>query len=148
MYPGVTDPDNLDNYNSDSILNSVKKLLGIDSEYHAFDPDIIMHINTVLFIMYQMGIGKMYTISDEYASWSDYLGGREDLELIKTYVGSRVRQIFDPPQSSIVADALDKTVKELEWRLFSQTDLLTTFPEDLVTYEQRLKERQGKTNAL
>ena len=101
----------------DSILNSIKKMLGVDSEFNAFDVDIIIDINSVFFIMAQMGIGKQFRIEDESSTWSEYLEGREDLEAVKTYVYAKVRQMFDPPTSGILSDALDRTVKELEWRL-------------------------------
>lgn len=118
----------------DSILNSVKKMLGLDSGYDAFDMDIIMHINSVFFIMAQMGIGKQFKIEDAGSSWSEYLEGREDLDAVKSYVYVKVRQLFDPPTSGIMTDALDARVRELEWRLFSATDLTDTKPEDLVDY--------------
>lgn len=118
----------------DSILNSIKKMLGLDAEYDAFDMDIIMHINSVFFIMHQMGIGKQFRIEDEGSTWSDYLEGREDLEAVKSYMYAKVRQLFDPPTSGIMTDALDARVRELEWRLFSDTDLTDTKPEDLVDY--------------
>ena len=118
----------------DSILISVKKMLGVDSGFDAFDLDIIMDINSVFFIMAQMGIGKQFRIEDESSTWSEYLEGREDLEPVKTYMYAKVRQMFDPPTSGILADALDKTVKELEWRLFSATDLIDTKLEDIVPF--------------
>lgn len=124
----------------DSILNSVKKMLGLDSGYDAFDMDIIMHINSVFFIMAQMGIGKQFRIDDSSSSWSDYLEGREDLEAVKTYMYAKVRQMFDPPTVGAVKEALDNTVKELEWRLFSATDLVDTKPEDLIDYSLRSNE--------
>ena len=114
----------------DSILISVKKMLGLDSAFGAFDMDIVMHINSVFFIMAQMGIGKQFRIEDATSTWSEYLEGRSDLEAVKTYMYAKVRQIFDPPTGA-VADALDRTVKELEWRLFSATDLVDTKLEDI-----------------
>ena len=118
----------------ESILISVKKMLGLDSGYDAFDADIMMDINSVFFIMAQMGIGKQFRIEDESSTWSEYLEGREDLEAVKTYMYAKVRQMFDPPTVGAVKEALDMTVKELEWRLFSATDLTDTKPEDLVDY--------------
>ena len=120
----------------DSILVSVKKMLGIDSGYDAFDLDIITDINSVFFIMAQMGVGRQFQIDDANATWSEYLEGREDLAAVKTYMYAKVRQMFDPPTSGILNDALDRTVKELEWRLFSATDLTDTKPEDLVDYTE------------
>lgn len=117
----------------DSILISVKKMLGLDSAFDAFDADIIMHINSVFFIMAQMGIGKQFRIEDATSTWSEYLEGRSDLEAVKTYMYAKVRQIFDPPTGA-VSEALDRTVKELEWRLFSATDLVDTKLEDIVPF--------------
>lgn len=124
----------------ESILISVKKMLGVDSEFDAFDLDIITDINSVFFIMAQMGIGKQFSIEDANSTWSEYLEGREDLAAVKTYVYAKVRQMFDPPTSGILNDALDRTVKELEWRLFSATDLTDTKPEDLVDYQSKDEE--------
>lgn len=117
----------------DSILISVKKMLGLDSAFDAFDADIIMHINSVFFILAQMGIGKKFHIDGPDGTWSEYLDGRDDLEAVKTYMYAKVRQIFDPPTGA-VSDALDRTVKELEWRLFSATDLVDTKLEDIVPF--------------
>ncbi len=125
----------------DSILISVKKMLGIDSEYSAFDLDIITDINSVFFIMAQMGIGRQFQIDDNSSTWSEYLEGREDLNAVKTYMYAKVRQMFDPPTSGTLNDALDRTVKELEWRLFSATDLTDTKPEDLVDPEYEVIRR-------
>lgn len=133
MYPGLEDANK--DVNRDSILISVKKLLGIDPDYHAFDADLILHINSVFFIMAQMGIGQKFVIYDESDSWSAYLEGRDDLEAVKSYMYAKVRQMFDPPVGA-VAEALNNTVKELEWRLFSATDLTVTKPEDIVPYEE------------
>lgn len=144
---GCTNPSSVGYVDQDSILNSVKKLLGLDVNFKAFDADIIMHINSVFFIMEQMGIGPQFMIFDESDLWSTYLEGRTDLEAVKTYMGAKVRQMFDPPTSSILADALDRTVKELEWRLFSATDLTVTKPEDLIDYAARERERRRKKNS-
>lgn len=102
----------------DSILNSIKKMLGIDSEYDAFDPDIIMHINSVFFILHQLGVGpaEVFSISDEYSTWSDFISD-SNIEAVKSYVGLKVRLLFDPPTSTAVADSINKLIAELEWRL-------------------------------
>ena len=47
----------------DSILTSVKKLLGLAEGYTAFDADLIMHINSVLMILNQMGVGPEKTFA-------------------------------------------------------------------------------------
>jgi hypothetical protein len=102
----------------DSILNSIKKMLGIDAEYDAFDQDIIMHINSVFFILHQLGVGPAegFSISDEYSIWSDFISD-SNIEAVKSYVGLKVRLLFDPPTSTAVADSINKLIAELEWRL-------------------------------
>lgn len=101
----------------DSILTSIKKLLGITEEYEAFDADIIMHINTVFTILNQLGVGADgFYITDKTAVWSDFLSDRK-IEAVKTYVGLKVRTMFDPPTNSAVMQAMDKSISELEWRL-------------------------------
>ena len=104
---------------NDSILTSIKKLLGIDEFYEAFDPDIIMHINSVFTILNQMGIGtkEVFSIHDKFATWSDFITPGSTAESVKTYIYMKVRMVFDPPTSSILADALKSQIAEYEWRL-------------------------------
>ncbi len=108
----------------DSILTSVKKLLGLTEEYTAFDPDLIMHINSVLMILNQMGVGpeKAFFISDETATWSEFCGERDNLEAVKSYVALKVKMLFDPPQSSSTMEAAKNLISELEWRLYTECD--------------------------
>lgn len=102
-----------------SILTSIKKLLGIAKSDKSFDPDIIMHINTVFMILNQVGIGpeEGFRIEDESTQWSDYVDDDADLEAVKTYVYLKVKSIFDPPLSSAVKESHDRLLHELEWRL-------------------------------
>ena len=103
----------------DSILNSIKKLLGIEKEYEVFDADIIMHINSVFLILCQMGVGpdKPFVIHDNSATWSDFWGDKESNEAVITYVYMKVKSIFDPPSSGTANNAMDALIKEMEWRL-------------------------------
>ena len=107
-----------------SILTSIKKLLGIAEEDTSFDQDIIMHINTVFAILSQLGVGPAngFSIEDDGAIWSDYLGNATNLELVKSYIYMKVRSMFDPPTSSILADAMNKNIGELEWRINTTVD--------------------------
>ena len=111
----------------DSILTSVKKLLGLTEEYTAFDPDLIMHINSVLMILRQMGVGpeKGFSISDATATWSDFMADCSDIEAVKSYVALKVRLLFDPPQSSSTMEATKNLISELEWRLYVMCDKKT-----------------------
>ena len=103
----------------ESILNSVKKMLGIDSSYTHFDSDLIMHINSVLMVLTQMGVGPSngYSISGEYENWTDFMADVDKMAAIKTYVYQKVRIIFDPPTSSAHMEALKNSIAEFEWRL-------------------------------
>lgn len=104
---------------SDSILNSTKKILGIEADYTAFDLDIVMHINTVFTTLVQLGIGPVngFMIEDAAASWRDFLGNDLNLNSVKTYVYLRVRLLFDPPANSFLINSINEQIKELEWRL-------------------------------
>lgn len=105
---------------SESILTSIKKLLGIAEDYEPFDPDIIMHINSVFLILNQLGVGPSdgFSISDKTATWDDFLGeGNKKLEAVKSYMHIKVRLLFDPPLSSTVTECLNRSASELEWRL-------------------------------
>ena len=108
----------------DSILTSIKKLLGITEEYIHFDADIIMHINTVFAILNQLGIGPVggFTIHDKSAIWEDYIGDDKVLESVKTYVYLRTRLVFDPPQSSALVQTMKEQIAEIEWRLAVHAD--------------------------
>ena len=107
----------------ESILTSIKKLLGISEEYEHFDPDIIMHINSALMILTQMGIGPAdgFTIEDDTSTWNDFLGDSTKIEAVKTYIHHKVRLMFDPPTGGAL-DALSRTTSELEWRLSVAAD--------------------------
>lgn len=108
----------------DSILTSIKKLLGIAEDYTNFDTDIIIHINSVFSILTQLGVGPSegFSISDKRDTWYDFIGDSTKIELVKTYIYLKVRLIFDPPQSSSVIDAINRTINELEWRLNVSVD--------------------------
>lgn len=103
----------------ESILTSIKKLLGIAEDYEHFDQDIIMHINTVLAILTQLGVGPAtgFSIADKSAMWKEFVSNKLYYEPVKTYVYLKVKLLFDPPQSSIVLEATNRMISELEFRL-------------------------------
>lgn len=101
-----------------SILTSVKKALGIAEEYTNFDTDLIMHINSVFFILNQLGVGvDGFSINDESANWEDFLDDESKMQLVKSYVYLKVRLLFDQPQSSAVMECIKTQIAEYEWRL-------------------------------
>ena len=103
----------------DSILDSTKKILGLDPEYDVFDVDIISHINSAFFTLNQLGVGPAegFMITDNTTPWTWFSEGPSNLNAVKTYVYLRVRLLFDPPQTSFAISAMEKQIQELEWRL-------------------------------
>lgn len=105
----------------DSILTSIKKLLGISEEYEQFDTDIITHINTVFINLTQLGVGPKngFYIEDANTIWDDFVNTNEFTEMnaVKTYMYLKVKLLFDPPLSSAVIESTNRMISELEWRL-------------------------------
>ena len=104
----------------DSILTSIKKLLGIQEEYDCFDTDIIIHINSVFAILTQIGLGPEggFVILDKTAVWTDFLPQNDPrFAMVVSLVGLRVKLLFDPSASSVVVDSMNKQIAELEWRI-------------------------------
>lgn len=114
----------------ESILFSIKKLLGVEKETTAFDQDILININAVFSTLYQIGVGTEghYTIINEEDTWEEVFKDREDLiDFIKLYTYIKVRIVFDPPSSSFVLDSLTRQCQELEWRIHIQAESLEQF---------------------
>lgn len=103
---------------NDSILDTTKKLLGLDPDYTAFDLDIITHINSIFFTLNQLGVGpeKTFMILDKASKWEEFTGV-EDIQAVKSYMALKVRLLFDPPATSFAIDAMKKAAEEFEWRL-------------------------------
>ena len=103
----------------ESILTSIKKLLGIAEEYTHFDADLIMHINSVLSILTQIGVGPTegFSIEDKSSVWGDFVPEKSKWELIKSYTYMKVKLLFDPPLSSSVMESMNRIISELEWRI-------------------------------
>lgn len=103
----------------DSILESTKKLLGIDTSYDVFDLDITTHINSAFSTLFQAGVGPVegFFIEDNTDTWDRFTGNRMHINDVKTYIYLRVRLLFDPPASSFGLAAIEKQIEELIWRL-------------------------------
>lgn len=102
----------------ESILYTIKIMLGLEKDYDAFDTEIISYINSALFVLYQLGIGKKgFSIFDSTALWSDYISDSTNLISVQTFVKLKVQLLFDPPSNSFAVDAINKQIDELTWRL-------------------------------
>lgn len=104
---------------NESILQSIKSLLGLTSDDDSFDAILVMHINSAIMILRQLGIGPKsgYSITGVQERWTDYIPNITDLQSVKMYIYLQVKKIFDPPASSSVAQAIDAMIKEYEFRL-------------------------------
>ena len=116
----------------ESILNSIKKLLGIAEDYDYFDSDIIMHINSVFATLTQLGVGPEdgFSIDDESEKWEDFLPEERMLHSVKSYMVMKVKLMFDPSLSSAVIECTKEQIKELEWRLQVAVDSANTKSEE------------------
>lgn len=104
----------------ESILTSVKKLLGLDKDNTDFDMDVIIHINSAFAILTQLGVGPSegFSIENEFPIWDDFISSEDKrFRMVKTYVYMKVRLVFDPPTNSSHLQALNDAVDEYEWRL-------------------------------
>lgn len=107
----------------ESILITIKKMLGVDDEYEHFDQDIIVNINTVFMILNQLGVGPKqgFVIRNKDTTWNDYVDDI-NIEAVRTYIYLRVRLLFDPPANSFLVEAIKSQISEIEWRLNVQAE--------------------------
>lgn len=105
--------------NIDSILGSVKKVIGLAEDYRQFDPDLIMHINTAFAVLYQLGVGpkQPFTISGYDETWAEFTTTQQNIENVRSYVYMKVRMLFDPPSTATMHEAFERQIQEMEWRL-------------------------------
>lgn len=116
---------------TDSILTSIKKSIGIEADYDVYDMDIIMNINTAFLTLKQLGIGPKegYQIENASDTWSDFIDTIDNPESVallsgvKTFIYLKVKTVFDPPASSIAAEAYKSMLNETEWRLLMENEL-------------------------
>lgn len=110
----------------ESILNSIKKMLGLEPDYKVFDSQIIVHINSAFMTLNQLGVGPPngFRLRNEEQTWDEFITNDQNIDLnaVEEYVYVKVRIVFDPPASSFVLEALKQMAKELEWRLNVQVE--------------------------
>ena len=108
----------------DSILESTKKLSGIDGNYEVFDLDVITYINSVFLGLNQMGVGpkKIFFIEGSNETWSSFEEGNGDLRAVRSYMAQKVRLQFDTPSNATIVQALKDSIAETEWRLLHQVE--------------------------
>ena len=109
---------------ADSILDTVKKMLGVDLVDDSFDMELIIFINDVFSKLNQLAVGPTttYVIDDRLDKWTDFLLDRADLNMVKTYMYLQVRITFDPPTNPSLLENMMKRIQEYEWRLNVQAE--------------------------
>ncbi len=112
---------------SNSILETIKKLIGIDKDYGAFDLDLIVAINSSFTILNQLGVGpkKAFSIKGPDELWSDFFSDSEKIDLVKSYIYLRAKVLFDPPSTGVLHEAIERQISEFEWRLRTQAEFNT-----------------------
>lgn len=118
---------------NESILDTIKKLLGMTPSYTAYDADVIVAINSTFNVLYQLGVGPEtpYSISNAYDTWSQFTEDRKTIEMVKTYIFLKVKLIFDPPLNSTVLESYKQMASEYEWRLNTEDDIVRHYvPEE------------------
>lgn len=120
----------------DSILTSIKYLLGIAKDYTNFDATITMHINSVFTILSQLGIGPEtpFFITDASQTWTEFIDSK-NVELVRSYMSLQVKMLFDPPSSSSVIQAYDRMISQFEWRLAVLADAMKQKPDTPEEYQ-------------
>lgn len=115
---------------TDSILGSVKSMLGLPTEDTGFEPELILHINSVLADLAQLGVGpdEGFVITGSSQIWSDLTDSEKVLNGVQSYVFHRVKMLFDPPQVGYVVTAVEKMIEKAEWRISVAVDELKNPP--------------------
>lgn len=112
---------------NESILSSIKHLLGPGAEDKHFDPDLVMHINSVFSILTQLGVGPSsgFSITGDSEKWSAFIGKEsEKFSLVKSYMHLKVKLLFDPPLGAASIESINRQISEFEWRLSVAVDLV------------------------
>lgn len=102
----------------DSILDTTKRQLGLDLEDSSFDSELITHVNSIFFVLNQLGVGpeEGFSIIDRNDKWSAFTGA-DQIHAVRTYMGLKVRLIFDPPPTGPSTEAMERQANQMEWRL-------------------------------
>jgi len=112
-------------YTFDSILDTIKPLLGISPDDVSFDLELVLHINSVFMVLHQLGVStSVFEITGNTETWEDFLpgGGTKDLSLIRSYIYLKVRLLFDPSSSGIVMASNERLITEMEERLVTELE--------------------------
>lgn len=107
-----------------SILLTIKSMLGLEKDYTPFDEELVWHINSAIMVAHQLGIGNYnFAITGSSETWQDWLGDSADrISAIQHYIYMQTKLSWDPPANSFVVSALQKQIDEMTWRLNIQAE--------------------------
>lgn len=107
-----------------SVLETVRPLCNLDSKNDAFDDELIPIINGVFATLSHLGVGpkRGFAITGVLEEWTSFTSDKTLLGFVRQYVPMKTRLIFDPPSSSSVLSAYEKTIRELEWRIIEYNE--------------------------
>ena len=108
----------------DNVLDTTKLLLGVETDDDSYDVELITHINSIFFVLQQLGVGPVagFEIKDNTTPWSEFIG--EDMvNGVRSYMGMRVKLLFDTPATGPLTTALENQVAQMEWRLNMQMEV-------------------------
>lgn len=102
----------------ESILKTIRGLMGPSADYEYFDKDLIIHINAAFSRLCQLGVGTKtpFSITGVSETWSDFIEPAYQEE-VKQYIYLKVRLVFDPPSSGTVINVYKEQIDMLEWTL-------------------------------
>jgi hypothetical protein len=134
----------------ESILISIKKMLGLDANYDAYNTDIIVFINSAMMTLQQLGVGPKegFVVTGLHEMWSDFLPSDTMLEGVKSYIYLCVKMVFDPPTSSYVMESMKAQKEELEWRIREQAEFYPGDGTRLGYFEQLAADEEAAKSEL
>lgn len=108
----------------ESILLTIKRMLGLDEDYTPFDVELPVFINSAIMAAHQLGIGvNDFYITGSDETWADWLGeDSSKLIAVQSYIYMKVKLAWDPPANSFVVNSFEKQLDELTWRLNVQAE--------------------------
>lgn len=107
----------------ESILMTVRKACQVPEWDSGFDTELIIHTNTILMRLNQLGVGPKngFYITGTEETWASFVGS-DEFKMVQSYVTLRVKLLFDPPSSSFVLESMKNQIAEFEWLLNVQAE--------------------------
>lgn len=104
-----------------SILKDVRQALGLEETNADFDTELLMHINSAIGNLNQVGAVKFLIVQNESQTWNDLqdltqTAGNQLFPMVFSYIALSSKLIFDPPPPSAV-EYQTRNLDQMLWRL-------------------------------